>query len=232
MKKMFAFMIAVMMLFSVCCAEPAEEKELIASWALVAMTDENGNELEGEVPPFYVGIYDDGTGYYETDEDAASEGTWEMLPDGTGFGITVADNYFEFIMDEKTGNISNEDPEDGSLMIFAPEGDMPAEINAESMDEFQGAWKVNAAVISGFYYDLSDANDEEMTQLFGMANPIITINGNQVTMPDGTAGTAVFNAGALDVTFGSNVVTICLTETGDITFPVDGGSISAVYAVK
>lgn len=233
MKKVLTLALAVMMLCGVCLAEDMEgERMALGIWDLEMITDADGNVLDTDFPFSTVGIYNDFTGFFDVG-DLTGDGTWEENEDGTGFILNIEGDLQGFLVDPETGYLIWEDPEDGSRLIFAPHVDLPALINAEGLEDFQGTWIITGVLQYGLYGDLTGETEETLMAVFGTAEPAIVIDGENVNILSGLkTGTAQFTDGALLVENEDGVFNICMTEDGGIACDGDNGVITTYYAVK
>ncbi len=229
MKKFVAMLLALMLLTvtGICFAETAEEPECIEIWDIVAMYSNDELMEEGTYPLISLFLYNDYTLRVESDEDAYT-GTFEMTSDPLGYLATVNDTSLPFVYDEETNCLFLSDGY-GTTAVFSLRVDLPAELNAESIDEFQGTWHVTSVIKEGRWISFdSEEGQTVKNDYFHLDDPTIVIEGDKVNVLNAMEGTAEFVDGALMVTFPNGAFSITLTEGDGIVCAVADGVDSAI----
>lgn len=230
MKKLFAFVLALCLF---CCAALAEESSAVTlgMWSLTAMKDAEGNVTEAPMT-MILAVYSDSTFAMASDDDEMT-GTWAMNEAEDGLILTMQDGSVqEMTSDPETGDLYTEDQ--GMTLIFTVyTAELPDIVAAASIDDFQGTWLINGALMDGHYYDLTNESEETMIMFFGSATPSIVITGDQVDVREGRrTGTAAFEDGGLVVTDGDTTFFVSLLDDGRITTAIGDALISDYFAVK
>lgn len=234
MKKVLAILAATVLLISlvsgVSLAEDMEgEKFVLGIWDLVEYRDADGNLIDEEVPGISVWLFNDGTGLVET-EDGQYEGVIEEPDYGDMIVLNLGGDYLGFEFDADTNYLKHTDPEDESVAYYAPRVDLPAALNAQSADEFDGTWNITGYYTNNIYVDLKGETEETLTAIFGTATPTVVIDGENVNILNGALiGTATFANGELTVTGDNGTATIELVEQG---ISINGGNQIIYYAEK
>lgn len=234
MKKLVSLLIALMMMVSVCCAEDTDEQIVLGIYDLVAIMEDGKFIAEEDTPMVTVFFYNDFTVTIYMNEDDVITGTYDASDEHDGFVVTTESGVFDFVLDPEANVMYLTDAESKRQATFALHIDTPAIINAESMNDFQGVWHVNAAVEMNIMVDLTDDDDSKIA-LFGSADPVIVIEGNHVNVLDGKMeGTAEFIDGSLSVATDNGAFSIEMTEDGGIACaaPDDYELVSVLFAVK
>lgn len=229
MKKILAMVLALMMLAvtAVCYAETAEEPECVEVWDTIAMYKDGEQAEEGTYPMISLFLYNDYTLELESGESAFT-GTFEMTSDPQGYLANVNGEELPFIYDAETNTLSLTDP-NGNVAVFGLRVDLPAELNAESIDEFQGTWHITSVIKEGRWISLDTEEGQTVkNDYFHLDDPTIVIEGNKVTMLEQMEGTAEFVDGALVVTAEGNTFNIDLTEGDGIVCWVEEDVVTSI----
>ena len=232
MKKLATLLLALMMMSGACLAEDTDEQIALAVYDLIGITVGDVPTPEEELPFVTAFFFNDHTFTLYQDDDVYT-GTYDASDEHEGFVVTLPDLTIDFIMDPETDYLYIINEKTAAQAIFAPHVDLPATINAESMEDFQGIWHINAALELGHPVDLTDADDR--AAVFGTTDPVIVIDGDHVNVLDGQLeGIALFVDGALTVIIPGGEIVIEMTEDGGIVCPAPEASelVSLLYAVK
>lgn len=188
---------------------------------------------EGTYPPISIFLYEDNTVRMESNDNVFT-GTFEMSNDPAGYLLSVNDTTIFCAYDADTGLLYIIDDVSGTTGAFALRVDLPAELNAESIDEFQGNWRVNYLLAHDRMISTDSDAGAELLSNSSITDPVVTINGTKVNFFGMLEGDAELVDGALVVTTPNGTLNITLTEGDGFVLDIPGGSmgISRMYADK
>lgn len=212
MKKLLALVLALMMLTvtGICFAETTEEPECLQVWDATAMYIDGVRNEAGSFPAISLFLFDDQSARLESGEKVYT-GTVVTTHDPLGYLVTIGENEVSFIYDEANNTLSMTD-NSGNTIVLEQRVDLPAELNAESIDEFQGTWHVTSVIKEGRWISLDSEEGASVKESLHSDDPTIVIEGNTVNLFGAGELTAEFVDGALTATVSDGTMHIVLTE--------------------
>ena len=212
MKKILAMVLTLMMLTmtGICFAETAEEPECLQVWDATAMYIDGERNEAGSFPDISLFLFDDRSARLESGENVYT-GTVTSSKDPLAYIVTIGDNELTFIYDEENNTLSMTDSS-GNMIVLEQREDLPAELNAESIDEFQGTWHVTSVIKEGRWISLDSEEGASVKEALHSDDPTIVIEGNNVNLFGAGEFTAEFVDGALVATVSDATMHIVLTE--------------------
>lgn len=212
MKKILAMVLALMMLTmtGICFAETAEEPECLQVWDAIAMYIDGERNEAGSFPDISLFLFDDRSACLESGENVYT-GTVTTTKDPLGYLVTIGDHELSFIYDEENNTLSMTDSS-GNMIVLSQRADLPAELNAESIDEFQGTWHVTSVIKEGHWISLDSEEGASVKESLHTDDPTIVIEGNNVNLLGAGEFTVEFVDGALVATVSDATMHIVLTE--------------------
>ncbi len=155
MKKLFAVIIALMMLLS--AAAMAESADFLGDWYLIGIESEGTTYSPGAFGmSMSMTLNEDGTAYVESvqgSDPEASEGTWIL--DGDALTVTIDDDEPQtFVLVDEMLVTEDED----SVMVFGREPEeievyTPAEVIEAEETDFDGSWTAFKYGMDGVFMD-------------------------------------------------------------------------------
>ena len=229
MKKILAMVLALMMLTmtGICFAETTEEPECLQVWDATAMYIDGERNEAGSFPDISLFLFADRSARLESGENAYT-GTVTTVKDPLGYLVTIDDHELTFIYDEENNTLSMTDSS-GNMIVLGQRVDLPAELNAESIDDFQGTWHVTSVIMHGRWISFDSEEGQTIkNDYFHTDDPTIVIEGNKVNVLNAQEGTAEFVDGALVVTVPDGTFNITLTEGDGIVCSV-GNDVESIF---
>lgn len=213
MKKILAMVLALMMLTvtGICFAETTEEPECLQVWDATAMYIDGERNEAGSFPDISLFLFADRSARLESGENAYT-GTVTTVKDPLGYLVTIGDHELTFIYDEEDNTLSMTDSS-GNMIVLEQRVDLPAELNAESIDDFQGTWHVTSVIMEGRWISLDTEEGQAVKENhLHVDDPTIVIEGNHVNLLGAGEFDVEFVDGALQATLSGATMHIVLTE--------------------